>query len=122
MPVRVGEDGSVRLFTRLTTFDRAVSLAFDQIRFFGAENPSIAKKLLDALRRLGALVPAPHRRPLVDEVEQTLEQVRRSNPPGGDLRLIERLGAECLAALRDGAPPPGEGAAPDTQRKSLTHR
>jgi uncharacterized membrane protein len=122
VPVRVGKDGSVRLFTRLTTFDRAVSLSFDQIRFFGAENPSIAKKLLDALRRLGALVPAAHRRPLLNEVEQTLEQVRRSKPPDGDLRVIERLGADCLAALRDGAPSSGDATATGTQRKELTHR
>jgi uncharacterized membrane protein len=122
VPVRIGEDGSVRLFTRLTTFERAVSLAFDQIRFFGAENPSIAKKLLDALRRLGALVPASHQVPLRDQAEQTLEQVRRSKPADGDLRSIERLAAECLAVLRSGAPPSEEGPAPGTQRKALTHR
>ncbi|HEX6038247.1 DUF2254 domain-containing protein [Longimicrobium sp.] len=55
------ERGEVHYLARHPTFERAVGLAFDQVRHFGASNPGIARKLLDVLARLAELVPASRR-------------------------------------------------------------
>lgn len=55
------EEGKVHYLARHPTFERAVGLAFDQIRHFGASNPGVVRKLLEVLARLESLVP-PSRR------------------------------------------------------------
>jgi uncharacterized membrane protein len=119
---RTGQDGSVRLLARLTSFERAVSLAFDQIRHFGVGNPAIAKKLMDAMRRIGALVPAHQRLPLIEQVERVRWQARNADFAEGDLGAIERLAADSLALLRGEPPPIADEARTTTPRPTLTHR
>jgi uncharacterized membrane protein len=58
------EEGNVHYLARHPTFERAVGLAFDQIRHFGASNPGIARKLLEVLTRLASLLP-PARHPVL---------------------------------------------------------
>ncbi|HEX8832435.1 MAG TPA: DUF2254 domain-containing protein [Longimicrobium sp.] len=58
-------DACPGVILRHTTFERAVSLSFDQIRHNGAENPAITKKLLSTLLNLLELVPAAHQAPLL---------------------------------------------------------
>ncbi|HEX8358716.1 MAG TPA: DUF2254 domain-containing protein [Longimicrobium sp.] len=62
---RAPSRASSGLIARHTTFERAVGLAFDQIRHNGAENPAITKKLLSTLLNLLELVPAAHHPPLL---------------------------------------------------------
>ena len=57
-------DGGVHFIAVHTTFERAVGLAFDQIRHFGRDNPAVLRKLLDAATTLAALVPPRRRQPL----------------------------------------------------------
>lgn len=65
-PVRT-QEGRVHYLARATGFERAVGLAFDQVRHFGAGNPAITKKLLEALGRLEQLVPPSRRGPLREQ-------------------------------------------------------
>jgi uncharacterized membrane protein len=58
------EEGHVHYLARHPTFERAVGLAFDQIRHFGASNPGIVRKLLEVFTRLASLVP-PSRREIL---------------------------------------------------------
>jgi uncharacterized membrane protein len=102
---RVSDSGDIRLLARQTTFARAVGLAFDQIRHFGAANPTIAKKLLDTLGRLGMLVTSERREVLVEQLEMTLAQAQLGQMIPGDLRRVEHLAATNLAKLREGAEP-----------------
>ena len=54
--VRSDDSGAVRLLVRRTNFSRLVTLAFDQIRHFGAGVPAVALQLLMVLRRMGPLL------------------------------------------------------------------
>ena len=121
LPSRVGPTGAVRFLARTTSFERAVGLAFDQIRHYGGGNPAIAKKLLDALLRLGALVPPSRRPALVREAEVILEQARLATLPVAELRDVERLAAECLEALH-GEPSLSEVATPPGRRAVVSDR
>jgi uncharacterized membrane protein len=100
LAARVGPDGAVRFFARVTTFDRAVALAFDQIRHYGGGNPAVAKKLLDALGRLGALVRPDRHRALVAEAELVRQQIRVATMPDEDRAGVDRVAADVLATLR----------------------
>jgi uncharacterized membrane protein len=82
-------EGHVHYIARYTSFERAVGLAFDQIRHFGASNPALAKKLLEAVTRLAGLVP-PHRRaPLDAQAEAVLRSVRSIAEEPADRAAVE---------------------------------
>lgn len=85
------EEGQVHYLARHPTFERAVGLAFDQIRFFGASNPGIAGKLLEALSRLASLVP-PGRRPvLLAQARAVLDAARTRIESTVDREALEAL-------------------------------
>ena len=102
-PRRADGSGRVRLVARGTSFERAMGLAFDQIRHFGADNPGIAKKLLEALLDLAAVVPASGRPAVAGQAEGVLRAARRAIADPVDLAATERLGRQVLD--RAGAPP-----------------
>lgn len=83
------EAGRVHYLARHTTFERAVGLSFDQIRHFGASNPAIARKLLEVLARLPALVPPPHRAVLRAQAEAVLRDARARIESAGDRAGVE---------------------------------
>ncbi len=57
--------GVIHFLAIYTDFDRAVDLAFRQIRHFGANNPVINEKLLVTLETLAAVAPEPRKPPLL---------------------------------------------------------
>jgi len=86
---RAGEDGCVHLLAGGTTFERAVDLSFDQIRHYGAGDPSFAAHLLVTLGDLASLVP-PYRRPVVvRQAEALLRGAREQTREPKDLALLE---------------------------------
>jgi uncharacterized membrane protein len=114
--VRRSPDGRVRLLVRDTPFRRAAGLAFDQIRHFGAANPTIAKKLLEALGDLAAVVPPDAREALAEQAEALARAARQAIKDPADLAEVERLTATVRA---DTAAPAGSRAdahGPDSQR------
>lgn len=90
---RRSPDGAVYLLMRTMSFARAIGFAFDQIRLFGAENPDIAKRLLEALGDLATVIPSRHRETLRSHTEAVLQQARRSIHDSDALHCIERLAA-----------------------------
>jgi uncharacterized membrane protein len=103
---RTSPDGRVHLLVRDTPFERAAGLAFDQIRHFGADNPAIAKKLLEALGGLGSVTPPAARAVLAVQVEAVARAARREIDDPVDRDGVERLAAAALAAVRDADPAP----------------
>jgi uncharacterized membrane protein len=91
------EDGSTPFLARHLQYERAVGLAFDQIRHFGASNPAISKKLLGSLAVLITLVPKERHPPLIAQAEAVLEDTRRSTEASAARRDLERLEAEFWA-------------------------
>ena len=97
------EHGRVHYVARHTSFERAVGLAFDQIRHFGASNPAVVKKLMETLKRLEGVVPPDRSAPLqaqldavrraADEVldrPQELDGVRKADARMGDQAQLSR--------------------------------
>jgi uncharacterized membrane protein len=60
-------EGHVHFVARHTTLERAAGLAFDQIRHFGASNPTIVAKLLSSVTALVDLLPSSRRGPLLKQ-------------------------------------------------------
>jgi uncharacterized membrane protein len=93
---RVMRDGdAVRVVGRRPSLDDTVGLAFDQIRHYSAENPSVAIVLLRALGELAALSPARSRRPFVAQLEAVERSAAARVPDAADR---ERVAAEAAHA------------------------
>lgn len=95
--LRTSPEGSVRLLVRDTPFDRALGLAFDQIRHFGAANPTIAKRLIETMHDLLGVVPAEHHVALAGQVRAVARAARRGIDQPEDLERVERLADQALA-------------------------
>jgi uncharacterized membrane protein len=89
-------DGQVHYLARYTSFERAVGLAFDQIRHFGASNPAIAKKLLQVIAQLLELVPSERRGPLAGQAEAVLRAARKAIESPPDLAAVEEAAGRLL--------------------------
>jgi len=88
-------EGRIWFVASYTTFDRAVKVAYDEIRHFGASIPLIAEHLLETLDDLLKLVPPARREPLLAQARAVLHAAREkiSNPQDrADVeRTAERL-------------------------------
>jgi uncharacterized membrane protein len=88
------EKGRIHFIARHSTYERAVGLAFDQIRHFGSGNPGVAKKLLDALTQLEQLVPEERRAPLAAQRDAVVSEARESVKSSVELPDVERVARE----------------------------
>ncbi|HEY0155372.1 MAG TPA: DUF2254 domain-containing protein [Longimicrobium sp.] len=82
-------EGEGVFIARYTTFERAVGLAFDQIRHNGAENPTITKKLLSTFRDLRELVPEAHRAALAEQKDSFVEAAHSDIDNPVDLAAVD---------------------------------
>lgn len=89
-PVR-GRSGAPRFVPLGTTFDRALGLAFDQLRYSGSDNPAIMRKLVDALGRLRELVPPIHYAALDAHLEAVVRATRHEMPNPADQGAVREL-------------------------------
>ncbi len=71
-----GQDGRVLIILPRQSFAQLVSVAFDQIRFYGADNPEVADKLLTTLGQIVVLIPTAHRAPIVQQARLVLAAIR----------------------------------------------
>ena len=100
--LRTSADGRVRLLVRDTSFERVVGVAFDQIRHFGANNPTIVKKLLESLTDLVRVVHAEARPALLSQAGSVVAAARRAIDDPAQRAAIEHLGAEALGGAPNG--------------------
>ncbi len=108
---RTGKNGALRFVARRTSFDRAVHLAFDQIRHYGVSDPMIAIRMLSMIGKMAMLVPAERRSPLRDQAEQVRHDARDRIRNPRDLELVEAEARVALARVTGADPDPG-GASP----------
>jgi len=62
------DQGTVRLVTRVMTWENYVHLAFDEIRLAGAGSPQIARRMRAALEDLLTIAPADRKAPLQQQL------------------------------------------------------
>lgn len=83
----------VRFHARSTHFEQAVELAYDQIRLYGASNPAVCKRLLQALATLVTLVPPEHRSVLRVQAGRVLSSARVGLEDPRDRQAVEEIAA-----------------------------
>ena len=103
--VRTSADGCIVLLALETSYERAVAIAFDQVRHYGAGNPVVAARLLEALGELGAAAPAAALRAIAAQVESVAQAARRQIDDPHDLARIARAEARARAMQGDGRAP-----------------
>lgn len=113
-------DGRVRFVASYTTFERAVKVAYDDIRHFGAPVPLIAEHLLDTLGAIAERVTEGRGEPLLDQARAVLHTARREIDSPRDLEAVERA-AKRIAGLEDAGPASGgaEAGPEDDRRRGL---
>ena len=104
-PPARGRSGVPRLVPLGTTFDRALGLAFDQLRYSASGNPAIMRKVVDALGRLRELVPPVHHAALDAHLAAVVRATRHemANPAdqGAVRELASRRMQEAEQAVAD---------------------
>jgi uncharacterized membrane protein len=98
---RGDERGSV--IASRTGFAQIVALAFDQIRRYGADNPSFIIRLIGTLGRLGARVPEDIRRPVLRQIALARKGGEGRAALVSDQRAIRRAAAEAARLVRTAA-------------------
>ena len=90
-PVRTGREGELRFIANRAPYERAVALAFGQIRHYGASNPALLRKLLDTLARIAALVPEERRAPLEGQIDAIHRDAETELDNPRELRTVQRV-------------------------------
>lgn len=90
-PPRRGRGGRARFVPLGTTFDRALGLAFDQLRFFAAGNPPVMRKLVDALGRIRELVPADRHAAIEAHLDAVIRGARHEMENPADFGAVREL-------------------------------
>lgn len=85
------EQGEIRFAAKPVDYERVVGLAFDQIRHFGAGNPTIVRKLVDLLTQMMAVVPRERHPALQAQLEAVVADARRSIESPVELAAFERM-------------------------------
>ncbi len=88
-PVRFDASGTPRLHVNPVEFDEMLDAAFDQIRHFSSDIPSVRKRLLEGLTEIGALVEDTERRRTVARHAELLMSACRSDFDGQTLQRME---------------------------------
>jgi uncharacterized membrane protein len=106
-PLRVDEDGRLRVIAPPATFEELVRDSFDSIRIAGRGFPDVAIELLDALAQMAAAADGDERRALLTSIAREVEEDARCHLDQATDR--ERVAAR-LTDVRL-APPPRGGRA-----------
>jgi uncharacterized membrane protein len=96
----VREDGRGIVITARLTFGRAVGVAFDQVRHFGAAIPAVAEKLVNTLGDIAALAPAGPRASLLEAIEHVRRHSVQAIADPGDRDRVVRAADDALARGR----------------------
>lgn len=100
-PDRARTDGSGRIvvLVRDTSYARALDVAFDQVRHYGADNPAIAARMLEALGELAAVAPPDVLPALARHVVSVHRAAHRRIEDPGDLARVDRAERGARAAM-----------------------
>lgn len=86
------DDGEVRVLLHLPTIPELVERAFQQIRVYGAGDPTIVRRLLEAIALVAARTDDPDfRNALGDQAESVVEAARKKLADEDEVREAEEL-------------------------------
>ena len=93
-----GHDGTVRLILRTPNWEDFVHLTFAEIRFYGASNIQIARRLRASIMDLMSALPAEHHPALQQELNLLDQMVEKSYVLPEDLALARIADSQGLGA------------------------
>ena len=91
------EGGRVLVIRRLPTLADTVDLAFNQVRRFAADNPSVSIRLMDTLADLAVLAPADSRAPFIEHLLAVKQSAELAISDPGDLVRVSNVASRALA-------------------------
>jgi uncharacterized membrane protein len=100
---RDGQD-RVRFIMPRPSLADATGMAFNQIRHYGASNPTVAIALLDTLAELAALAPDSAKAPFTDQLHAVITSTRELMKNPADRDRVETAIARALERSQDPAP------------------
>lgn len=106
---RTDGSGRVVLLARDTSYERALDVAFDQVRHYGADNPVIAARLLEVLGELATVAPRASLPALAGHVAAVHRAAHRGIEDPDDLARVDRAEQAARAAVDARATDGGRG-------------
>jgi len=89
-PARYPQD-PVRFTTSPLEFEQVVGLAFDQIRHYGADNPTIPRKMVDTLTQMLTVTPPDRHGPLKTQLSLIIDDARSELRRDSEIMNFERM-------------------------------
>ena len=98
-------EGTVRFIANYTTMEAAMSIAFDDVRHFGAPIPVIAAHMVVALGELAAVIPPDRADPVIAQAEAVLFSAREEASNPRDCVALDQAEEQFRSRVRREAPP-----------------
>jgi uncharacterized membrane protein len=105
------DSGAVRVIVRRPRLDDVVDLAFNQVRHYGGDNPSVMIALIETLATLSALSPPLARPAFVQQLQLAIATASDRIDDDGDRVRVQQAAAEALRVAD--TPPPLQRPHPD---------
>ena len=106
---RTGGSGRVVLLARDTSYERALAIAFDQVRHYGADNPVVASRLIEALGKLATVAPIASLPALREQLVSVARAARRRVEDPFDLAQVDHAERSAWSAIESRASEGGGG-------------
>jgi uncharacterized membrane protein len=100
-PPVAGRSGVPRYVPLGTTFDRALGLAFDQLRYSASGNPAVMRKLVDTIARLRELAPPRYHAALEAHLDAVVRATRHEMPNPADQGAVRELADRRMREVAD---------------------
>jgi uncharacterized membrane protein len=100
---RSNRTGRLCMLVRRPSFNRAITLTFDQIRHHGCTDPALMNKLVDRLGDIGTLVKPQHHDRLVQAIETARAQAATAIDDPVDRRRVLEAADGALSRIRESA-------------------
>ncbi len=102
-PVRLDDDGRVRVVAPAVVLDDLVEMLVDSMRAYALDHPDVVIRTIDVLGRIGAGADAATRRRLADQLDLLVAHFDRSDPHPHDVARVRDRATVTLAQLRGAA-------------------
>lgn len=102
-PVRLDDDGRVRVVAPAVVLDDLVEMLVDSMRAYALDQPDVVIRTIDLLGRVGAGADAGTRRRLAGQLDLLVAHFDRGDPHPHDVARVRDRATVTLAQLRDAA-------------------
>lgn len=102
--VTLDERGAIRVIIRRPRLDDVVDLAFNQVRHYGGDNPTVMIALAETLSMLAALSPVETRSAFTSQLDRVIATARARVTDAADLARLQQAVEKALSTAETPAP------------------